>query len=66
MLLRSSTTEPVTGDDLELLALAAYVQGLDDDYVAALEQAHEAHIEASPAPAVTGSARPEAHVACAR
>jgi DNA-binding CsgD family transcriptional regulator len=33
-------------DDLELLARAAYMLGRDDDYVAALERAHHAHVSA--------------------
>jgi DNA-binding CsgD family transcriptional regulator len=32
--------------DLEALATAAYMLGRDDDYVAALERAHHAHLEA--------------------
>jgi tetratricopeptide (TPR) repeat protein len=46
MLLDASTSEPLAGDDLELLARAAYMLGRDDDYVAALERAHEAHLAA--------------------
>jgi ATP/maltotriose-dependent transcriptional regulator MalT len=39
--------------DLESLALSAYLIGRDDDYLAALERAHRAHVEAgSEAPAV--------------
>jgi DNA-binding CsgD family transcriptional regulator len=33
-------------EDLELLATAAYMIGRDDDYVHALERAHQAHLEA--------------------
>jgi DNA-binding CsgD family transcriptional regulator len=43
-LLRARALEPLTGDDLELLARAAYMLGRDDDYVAALELAHDAHL----------------------
>jgi hypothetical protein len=46
ILLQASTSEPLTGDDLELLARAAYMLGRDDDYVAALERAHEVHLAA--------------------
>ena len=34
------------GDDLELLALSAYMIGLDDEYLSALERAHHAHLDA--------------------
>lgn len=34
------------GDDLELLALSAYLVERDDDYLAALERAHHAHLDA--------------------
>ena len=37
---------PLDADDLELLARSAYMLGLDDDYVAALERAHRAHLDA--------------------
>jgi DNA-binding CsgD family transcriptional regulator len=37
------------GEDLEKLALAAYLTGRDDDYVGALERAHHAHLEAGEA-----------------
>ena len=33
-------------EDLELLARSAYMLGLDDEYVAALERAHRAHLDA--------------------
>src|SRR5262245_52176002 len=40
-------------EDLELLARAAYMLGRDDDYVAGLERAHRAHLDAGrPLPAV--------------
>ena len=35
---------PLAAADLELLGRAAYMVGRDDDYVAALEQAHHAHL----------------------
>ena len=34
------------GEDLELLAMAAYLIGRDEDYLRALERAHHAHLEA--------------------
>jgi DNA-binding CsgD family transcriptional regulator len=34
------------GGDLELLALSAYMIGLDDEYLSALERAHHAHLNA--------------------
>ena len=37
---------PLGADDLELLARSAYMLGRDDDYVAALERAHRAHLDA--------------------
>ena len=37
---------PLAAADLELLALAAYMLGRDDDYVLALERAHRAHLDA--------------------
>lgn len=36
---------PLGGDDLELLAMAAYLTGRDDDYLGALERAHDAHVK---------------------
>ena len=39
------------GEDLELLAMAAYLIGRDDDYLKALERAHHAHLDAGAAPA---------------
>jgi DNA-binding NarL/FixJ family response regulator len=35
----------LAGDDLERLATAAYMLGLEDEHVAALERAHHAHLE---------------------
>lgn len=49
VLSQASTVGALDGDDLELLARAAYMIGADDDYVAALEQAHEAHLAAGAA-----------------
>jgi DNA-binding CsgD family transcriptional regulator len=37
---------PLGADDLELLARSAYMLGRDEDYVAALERAHRAHLDA--------------------
>ena len=34
------------GEDLELLAMAAYLVGRDEDYLKALERAHHAHLDA--------------------
>jgi DNA-binding CsgD family transcriptional regulator len=34
------------GDDLDLLAMAAYLTGRDDEYLNALDRAHRAHLEA--------------------
>ena len=34
------------GEDLELLAMAAYLIGRDEDYLGALERAHHAHLDA--------------------
>lgn len=40
---------PLGAGDLELLATSAYMLGLDDDYLGALERAHHAHLEAGEA-----------------
>jgi DNA-binding NarL/FixJ family response regulator len=37
---------PLGAEDLELLATAAYMLGRDEDYFAALERAHQAHVDA--------------------
>jgi DNA-binding CsgD family transcriptional regulator len=37
---------PLGADDLELLATSAYMLGHEDEYVAVLERAHHAHLEA--------------------
>ncbi len=36
---------PLGGEDLELLATSAYMLGRDDDYVRALERAHQAYLD---------------------
>src|SRR5687768_1216156 len=37
---------PLAADDLERLAMAAYLVGLDDEYLRTLERAHDAHAKA--------------------
>ena len=37
---------PLAGEDLELLAMAAYLIGRDDDYLRALDRAHQAYLDA--------------------
>jgi DNA-binding NarL/FixJ family response regulator len=37
--------EPLDREDLELLAMSAYMLGRDNDYVSGLERAHHAHLE---------------------
>jgi DNA-binding CsgD family transcriptional regulator len=37
---------PLKGEDLELLAMAAYLIGRDEDYLTALDRAHQAHLNA--------------------
>ena len=37
---------PLAAEDLELLAMAAYLIGRDEDYLRALERAHHAHLDA--------------------
>ncbi len=37
---------PLDAEDLELLAMAAYLIGRDDDYLSTLERAHQAHLDA--------------------
>ena len=39
-------TTPLESEDLELLAMSAYLIGRDDDYLSALERAHHAHVDA--------------------
>ena len=36
---------PLGGDDLERLAMSAYLLGRDDDYLEALDRAHRTHLE---------------------
>jgi DNA-binding CsgD family transcriptional regulator len=43
-------------DDLELLARSAYMLGRDDDFVAGLERAHRAHLDAGEASRAAGCA----------
>jgi DNA-binding CsgD family transcriptional regulator len=38
---------PLDADDLELLATSAYMLGRDDDYLDALERAHQGHLDAA-------------------
>ena len=44
-LTRADEEEPLGAGDLELLATAAYMLGLSDEYVGVLERAHRAHVE---------------------
>lgn len=37
---------PLRAEDLELLAMSAYLTGRDDEYLSALERAHHAHLSA--------------------
>jgi len=39
-------TAPLETQDLELLAMSAYLIGRDDDYLSALERAHQAYLDA--------------------
>lgn len=48
--LRAQESAPLGGEDLELLARAAYMLGRDDDYVAALERAHEEYLQRGEVP----------------
>jgi DNA-binding CsgD family transcriptional regulator len=41
---------PLGADDLELLAMSAYLIGLDDEYLGTLERAHNAHLSADQCP----------------
>jgi hypothetical protein len=49
-LLLADQETPLEADDLELLAMAAYLVGRDDDYLRALERAHNAHLNAGQCP----------------
>src|SRR5688500_3955998 len=42
----SDRAAPLEAEDLELLATSAYMLGLDNEYLSALERAHHAHLEA--------------------
>lgn len=42
----AQATSVLSGDDLEMLAMAAYLVDRDDDYLSALERAHRAHLDA--------------------
>jgi DNA-binding NarL/FixJ family response regulator len=42
--------DPLGNDDLELLARSAYMLGRDDDYVATLTRAHQAHLASGDLP----------------
>ena len=43
---RADQATPLVGKDLDLLAMAAYLAGRDEDYLSALERAHQAYLEA--------------------
>ncbi|MGH8480347.1 MAG: LuxR C-terminal-related transcriptional regulator [Gammaproteobacteria bacterium] len=43
---RADQATPLVGKDLELLAMAAYLIGRDEDYLSALERAHQAYLDA--------------------
>ncbi|MEE8454350.1 MAG: response regulator transcription factor [Limibaculum sp.] len=45
-LLLADRTAPLGVEDLELLAISAYLTGRDDDYLSALERTHHAYLEA--------------------
>ena len=40
-------SDPLGGDDLELLATSAYMLGREDEYLATLERVHRAHLDAN-------------------
>ena len=42
--------EPLAAEDLEMLARSAYMLGRDDDYVGALERAHQAYLDSRDVP----------------
>jgi len=46
-LARADQTAPLDGADLELLAMSAYLIGRDDAYLAALDRAHQAYLNAA-------------------
>jgi|RhiMethySRZTD1v2_1073278.scaffolds.fasta_scaffold02409_6 DNA-binding NarL/FixJ family response regulator len=43
---RADQATPLAGNDLDLLALAAYLVGRDDEYLATLERAHQTYLDA--------------------
>ena len=43
---RADRSAPLAAEDLESLATAAYMLGLDDEYLSGLERAHHAYLEA--------------------
>ena len=45
-LARADQATPLVGKDLERLAMAAYLAGRDEDYMSALERAHQAYLDA--------------------
>ena len=45
-LFRADQEIPLDAEDLELLAMSAYLIGRDDEYLSALERAHHAHLNA--------------------
>lgn len=49
-LTRADQLSLLSTDDMELLARSAYMLGLDDEYVAMLTRAHQAHLEAGNLP----------------
>ena len=42
--------EPLAAEDLEMLARSAYMLGRDDDYIGALERAHQAYLDSHDVP----------------
>lgn len=48
--LRADEESPLAADDLERFALASYLVGRDDDYLAALGRAFQAHLDVSQVP----------------
>jgi DNA-binding CsgD family transcriptional regulator len=47
---RADDTSPLEPEDLVLLATSAYMQGLEDEYVRALERAHYAYLDSGELP----------------
>jgi DNA-binding NarL/FixJ family response regulator len=50
LLSRADEADPLEAPDLELLARAAYMLGLDDAYVSNLERAHHSHLDSHDVP----------------